>query len=223
MLEAVGIGKSFTLGNEVLHVLQNVELTVQKGEYVVIYGESGSGKTTFLHILAGLERPTTGQVLLNKKDLYSLSDRKLSKFRNEKMGMIFQEFYLEEDLTALQNVLFPRYVRGGTKKNDEKKARELLEEVDLLEKADIKTRFLSGGQKQRVAIARALVNDPDIILADEPTANLDQNTGQDILDLLNRLHRKKNVTVLLVTHENRNLKADRKLELKKGVLVPFSG
>jgi putative ABC transport system ATP-binding protein len=218
MLEAIGISRTYQLAGAEIPVLTAVNLSVTKGEYVVIYGESGSGKTTLLHILAGLEQPTSGAVLLNKKELYTLPDRKLSRLRNEKIGMVFQEFYLEEDLTVLQNVLFPRYVRGHPKKSDEKKARELLEDVGLTEKAETKARFLSGGQKQRVAIARALVNDPDLILADEPTANLDQNTGKDILDLLDFLHRKKNVTVVLVTHENKNIRCDRRLELKNGKL-----
>lgn len=219
MLETIALCKSYRLDNAELPVFSDINLHVEKGEYALIYGESGSGKTTLLYILAGLERPTSGQVLLNKKDLYRLPDRKLSRFRNEKIGMIFQEFYLEEDLTVLENVLFPRYVQGRIKKKDEKKAQEMLEEVGILEKARVKARFLSGGQKQRVAIARALINDPDLVLADEPTANLDLKTGQDILDLLRYLNKKKNVTIILVTHEHKHLPVDKRFSLEKGSLV----
>jgi ABC-type lipoprotein export system ATPase subunit len=219
MLDITGLGKTYRRGNQETEVLNNISVSIAKGEYIVITGESGSGKTTLLHILAGLLKPTSGQVLLNHQDIYQLSDRKISKLRNEKIGMIFQEFYLEEDLSVLQNVLFPKYVRTKWKTSDEKKGREILDEVGLLEKADTITRYLSGGQKQRVAIARALINNPDIILADEPTANLDRKTGKEILDLLHILHKKKNVTVVLVTHESNSIHADRTFELKNGKLT----
>lgn len=218
MLDAVGLSKTYLVGQETTDVLQDINLHMEKGEYVVIVGESGSGKTTLLHILAGLQKPTGGTVNMNGKNIYTLSDRKLSRLRNEKVGMIFQEFYLEDDFTVLQNVLLPRIVSRKWKKSDEKKGRDILEEVGLSDKADTKARYLSGGQKQRVAIARALINNPDIILADEPTANLDRKTGKEILDLLYWLHKKKNTTVILVTHENNSLRSDRQFELKDGKL-----
>ncbi len=200
-------------------VLNDVSVEFQQGEYVVITGESGSGKTTLLHVLAGLQKPSEGKVFFQDREIYRLSDNQLSQWRNESVGMIFQEFYLEENLSVLNNVLFPRFVRGKVSSTDRAEARAVLSEVGLSEKADQKARFLSGGQKQRVAIARALLNSPPIIVADEPTANLDSKTGGEIRNLLQTLHQKKGATIILVTHENGHVGYDRKFSLQNGNLV----
>lgn len=219
MLRIVDVDKTYRLDRTENVVLKNINLAVAPGEYVVIKGESGSGKTTFLHILAGLHKPSSGAVLFDERDIYTFSDREISQWRNRHIGMVFQEFHLEEDLTVLQNVLLPCYAAGVFGSREETRAQQLLEEVGIPEKAAVQARYLSGGQKQRVAIARALIHDPEIIIADEPTANLDHKTGQEILELIYRFHEKQGKTVILVTHENGHVRSDRKFELKDGELV----
>ena len=200
-----------------LPVLRNVNFTIKKGQSVAITGTSGSGKTTLLSLLAGIDNVSSGNVVIDTEEITSMSENQLTKFRSKKLGFIFQSFYLLPHLNVLENVALPLDIVAKDDAND--KARELLKLVGLSSRQDALPNKLSGGEKQRVAIARALINEPKVIFADEPTGNLDIETGQIITNLLLNLVQSKNLTLLLVTHDlalaNR---CDRELKLTNGQL-----
>ncbi|MEC7768891.1 MAG: ABC transporter ATP-binding protein [Acidobacteriota bacterium] len=200
LIKVEGLSKSYQMGAEEIHALRGVDLTVEQGEYVAIMGPSGSGKSTFLNLLGCLDTPTTGRYVLNDRDVSSMAEDDLAQVRNEEIGFVFQTFNLLARATALQNVELPLVYAGVGADERSARARDALEKVDLSDRITHRPNELSGGQRQRVAIARALVNNPSILLADEPTGNLDSVAGADLLDLLDSLHDKGH-TLFVVTHE----------------------
>lgn len=192
--------KNYYLGKQVIEVLKGISLDVFKNEYLALMGPSGSGKSTLMNILGCLDSPTSGTYILNGKDVSKTSDNELAEVRNKEIGFVFQQFNLLPRLTALENVALPLVYAGIPKKIRTEKARHVLDEVNLADRSHHKPNEMSGGQNQRVAIARALVNDPSIILADEPTGNLDSKTSHEIMDIFGKIHSSGN-TVILVTHE----------------------
>lgn len=199
-LEIRDITKSYVMGDNIVHALRNVSLVIEKGEWISIMGPSGSGKSTLMNILGCLDRPTTGKYLLDGAEVEKLNDDQLAEERNKKIGFVFQNFNLLPRMDALNNVALPLIYAGIPKEERLKKAAHALERVGLGERLDHRPNELSGGQRQRVAIARALVNDPTIVLADEPTGNLDSRSGEEIMDIFRELH-KQGRTIVLVTHE----------------------
>ena len=220
LIQAVGLGKVYGEGAPV-RALEGVDLRVEEGEFLAITGPSGSGKSTLLNLLGTLDRPSEGKVVFGGVDLGTLKGDALADFRREKMGFVFQLYYLVPVLTALENVMLPLVpYRRRLGFDLEGRARELLEGVELGERMDHLPGQLSGGEQQRVAIARALVNEPAVILADEPTGNLDSGSGGRIVELLQRLNRERGLTVVLVTHEAAlAAKAGRRVRLQDGRLV----
>lgn len=200
ILEGVDIHKSFPTGAGTLHVLKGVDVGVKKGEIVAVVGASGVGKSTLLHILGALDRPTKGKVNLNSTDIFSLSDKKLAHFRNKTIGFVFQFHHLLPEFSALENVMMPKLIAGGEENSIKKKAMDILSEVGLLERAHHKPGELSGGEQQRVAVARALINDPQVVIADEPSGNLDKATGEELHNLISELNQKKGQTFIIATH-----------------------
>ena len=194
------IRKDYYLGKEAVHVLKGIDLSILKNEYVALMGPSGSGKSTLMNILGCLDTPSAGQYILNGKDVSRMQDDELAKVRNEEIGFVFQQFNLLPRLTALENVGVPLIYAGISKKERNQRAAEILEKVGLADRAHHKPNELSGGQCQRVAIARALINTPSLILADEPTGNLDTKTSVEIMELFGQIQAAGN-TVVLVTHE----------------------
>ncbi|MES2279670.1 MAG: ABC transporter ATP-binding protein [Bacteroidota bacterium] len=194
------IGRKYVIGAEVIHALKSVSLTINKGEFVALMGPSGSGKSTLMNILGCLDTPTKGQYVLNGIDVSHMTDNELAEVRNEEIGFVFQTFNLLPRNTALDNVALPLIYSGTNKADRKARAENALKNVGLGNRMDHKPNELSGGQRQRVAVARALINDPSIILADEPTGNLDTKTSIEIMGLLEDIHAKGN-TIILVTHE----------------------
>lgn len=194
------IHKSYFMGKHTIPVLKGITLDIFKNEYVALMGPSGSGKSTLMNILGCLDTPTSGQYVLNGKDVSRMDDNSLAEVRNQEIGFVFQQFNLLPRLTALENVALPLIYAGLSRKARNEKAMRMLDMVGLKERALHKPNELSGGQSQRVAIARALVNDPAIILADEPTGNLDSKTSYEIMDIFDEIHKRGN-TVVIVTHE----------------------
>lgn len=194
------IRKSYYLGKQELPVLRGISLVIDKSDYVALMGPSGSGKSTLMNILGCLDTPTGGQYILNGKDVSNMVDDQLADVRNVEIGFVFQQFNLLPRLTAWENVALPLIYSGASRKEREERAREMLNKVGLAERAHHKPNELSGGQSQRVAIARALINNPSILLADEPTGNLDTKTSVEIMELFGNIHNQGN-TVVLVTHE----------------------
>lgn len=212
------IKRNFALGNEVVYVLKGVELEIQKGEYVALMGPSGSGKSTLMNILGCLDTPTSGHYTLNGKDVSRMDEKSLAEVRNKEIGFVFQTFNLIPRTTALDNVALPMIYAGKSKSERNKRAAEVLAQVGLADRMDHHPNQLSGGQRQRVAVARALVNHPSIILADEPTGNLDSKTSIEIMALFNEIHAKGN-TVILVTHEEDiAAHAHRIIRLRDGIV-----
>jgi len=212
--------KRYPLADREVGALNGVSFELTSGELTVVVGRSGSGKTTLLNALGGLERPTSGTVLIDGEDLYARGDRELSRYRNERVGFVFQSFHLNGAETALENVLVPFLFSQDPPPDPEEQARQSLKAVDLDEQSDQPAGTLSAGQRQRVAIARALVNRPDLVLADEPTGNLDEETGAGIVDRLEGLARKHGLGVVIVTHDPViTALADRVLKLERGRLV----
>ena len=199
-LEMINITKSYVMGDNTVHALRNISLVIEKGEWISIMGPSGSGKSTMMNILGCLDRPTSGKYLLDGAEVEKLTDDQLALERNKKIGFVFQNFNLLPRMDALNNVALPLIYSGVPREERLTKAAEVLTRVGLGERLDHKPNELSGGQKQRVAIARALINDPTIILADEPTGNLDSRSGEEIMSMLGELH-KQGRTIVLVTHE----------------------
>ena len=189
------------MGTQTVNALQSISINIKQGEYVAFMGPSGSGKSTLMNIVGCLDTPTSGTYILNNKDVSHMTENELADIRNKEIGFVFQTFNLLPRATALENVALPLIYAGMGKYDREEKAMQTLENVGLADRADHKPNELSGGQRQRVAIARALVNDPSIILADEPTGNLDSKTSYDIMDLFHELHDSGN-TIIMVTHED---------------------
>ncbi len=201
IIETTEISRMYKMGTEIVHALQSISITIDKGEYVAFMGPSGSGKSTLMNIIGCLDTPTSGTYILNNHDVSHLTENELAEIRNKEIGFVFQTFNLLPRASALDNVALPLIYAGYGKYEREEKAMQALENVNLADRAYHKPNELSGGQRQRVAIARALVNDPSIILADEPTGNLDSKTSYDIMDLFQELHDEGN-TIIMVTHED---------------------
>ena len=201
MIKLEQVSKLYRMGEEVIHALSGVELEVVEGEFVSVTGPTGSGKSTLLHIIGGLDSPTSGRVSIAGQDLSQASDKELSRYRNRSVGFVFQTFNLHPTYTAVENVALPLLFSRMPRGQRLKLAREALEVVGLAERARHRPNELSGGERQRVSIARALVVEPKLILADEPTGNLDSGTGGKIIELLTQLHWEKRLTLLLVTHD----------------------
>ncbi|MBO8126430.1 MAG: ABC transporter ATP-binding protein [Firmicutes bacterium] len=218
MLEARGVTKSYQMGESVVHALRGIDLAVEAGEYVAIMGPSGSGKSTLMHILGCLDRPTSGALFIKGVDTKTLKDNALAETRNSEIGFVFQDFYLLPRLTVLENVEIPLVYAGVPRAERRARATRVLSQVGLQNRLGHKPSELSGGQRQRVAIARALVNEPSIILADEPTGNLDSVTGSEIRAIFSELNAAGN-TIIMVTHEREvALDAQRIIHLKDGLV-----
>jgi ABC-type lipoprotein export system ATPase subunit len=200
-LTARGLAKSYTMGKRTLEVLRGVNLDVARGEFLALRGASGAGKSTLLHLIGGLDSPNAGEILFNGQDLARFSEGELTHFRNRRVGFVFQAYHLLPELTALENVCLPARVARISAGDSEKRAAELLTRVGLAERTEHKPFELSGGEQQRVAIARALINEPELLLADEPTGNLDSHTGGDIIELLKSLRAEKKMTLAIATHD----------------------
>jgi putative ABC transport system ATP-binding protein len=218
VIEIRNIVRDFKLGQEIVHVLKGIDLDIKRGEYVAIMGPSGSGKSTLMNLLGCLDTPTAGSYNLNGNDVSRMSDDELAEIRNKEIGFVFQTFNLLPRTTALENVALPMIYAGASKKERQERATEVLKDVGLADRMDHKPNQLSGGQRQRVAVGRALVNKPSIILADEPTGNLDSKTGTEIMALFDEIHAAGN-TVIMVTHEEEvAAHAKRVIRLRDGVI-----
>jgi putative ABC transport system ATP-binding protein len=200
LIETRDLWKTYVMGGEEIHALRGVSVEIERGEYVAIMGPSGSGKSTLMNLVGCLDTPSKGSYLLNAKEVASMNDDELARIRNEEIGFVFQTFNLLPRATALHNVELPLIYAGMPSKERQERAKQALEKVELMPRATHRPNELSGGQRQRVAIARALVNNPSILLADEPTGNLDSKTGNEIMGVFERLHAAGN-TIVLVTHE----------------------
>lgn len=200
IIETTEIAKRYVMGSEIIQALKSVTISVNKGEYVAFMGPSGSGKSTLMNIIGCLDTPTTGKYILNNKDVSDMTENELAEIRNKEIGFVFQTFNLLPRMSSLDNVALPLIYAGLSKADRTEKAMQSLRNVGLENRAGHKPNELSGGQRQRVAIARALVNEPSILLADEPTGNLDSKTSYEIMDLFDQLYSKGN-TIVMVTHE----------------------
>lgn len=219
IIELSGVTKTYRLGDEVLYALDSVNLTVQAGEFVAITGPSGSGKSTLANIIGGLDKPSEGRVIVDGQDLSRTNDRILSDYRNRHIGFIFQSFNLQGTSSALENVMLPLLFSGMKPKERKARALECLEAVGLSDRVNHRPSQLSGGQRQRVAIARALAINPSIIIADEPTGNLDSARGEEIMKLLGQLN-KQGITLLMITHDmNIARSAGRIVTIRDGKLT----
>lgn len=218
IIELIEIAKTYRMGTEVIHALRSVNATINKNEYVALMGPSGSGKSTLMNVLGCLDTPSSGKYILNGIEVEKMLDNDLAEVRNKQIGFVFQTFNLLPRSTALDNVMLPMIYAGLSKEERNQRAIEVLEQVGLKERMQHKPNELSGGQRQRVAIARALVNRPAIILADEPTGNLDSKTSVEIMSLFEDIHKKGN-TIILVTHEEDIARyAHRIVRLKDGAV-----
>ena len=218
LIKITNIKRDFVLGNEIVYVLKGIDLQINKGEYVALMGPSGSGKSTLMNLLGCLDTPTSGTYILNGKDVSQMKDDELAEIRNKEIGFVFQTFNLLPRTTALDNVALPMIYAGYSKSQRNERATEVLKQVNLADRMDHQPNQLSGGQRQRVAVARALVNKPSIILADEPTGNLDSKTSVEIMKLFGDIHASGN-TVILVTHEEEIAAyANRVIRLRDGLI-----
>ncbi len=217
LIDAIELQKSFRIGDRTINVLRGVDFTIHRGEVIFLVGASGAGKTTLLHSLAGLERPDTGRIRFQDRDIYALSDGTRARLRNRHMGFVFQSYYLLPELTALENVMIPRRIVGTI---DPSAAKAALARVGLAERIHHLPSELSGGEQQRVAIARALINDPDVLFADEPTGNLDSQTGSEVVDLLLGIAREAGKTLVVITHDPALAeRGTRRVQMRDGRVV----
>src|SRR5881398_967696 len=219
LIETVDLWKTYVMGTEEIHALRGVSIQIERGEYVAIMGPSGSGKSTLMNLIGCLDTPSKGSYVLNGQEVARMDDNELARIRNEEIGFVFQTFNLLPRATALHNVELPLVYAGVPAVEREKRAKAALEKVELTSRMTHRPNELSGGQRQRVAIARALVNNPSLILADEPTGNLDSKTGIEIMALFDHLHSQGN-TILVVTHENDIAEyAHRIINIRDGVIA----
>lgn len=220
LLETRNVVRTYGKGTTKFDALRGVSLAIDKGESVAIIGKSGSGKSTLMHIMALLDQPTSGSILLDNQPTNKIKGRALNKLRNQTFGFVFQQFFLNAQDTVLENVMLPLKIAGVTGKRRRELALTAIKAVDLESKAQNKANNLSGGQKQRVCIARALVNEPQIIFADEPTGNLDSTTGEMVENILFKLYREKGITLIIVTHDpDLAQKCQRQIQIKDGLVV----
>jgi len=223
LLSARNLFKTYTLGKRSLEVLRGVTLELDRGDFVALRGASGAGKSTLLHLLGGLDTPSRGEVVLRERNIASLSSRDLARLRNEQVGFIFQAYYLLPELDALENVCLPARMARKPADAAAARGRDLLERVGLKERIEHKPYELSGGEQQRVAIARALINEPELILADEPTGNLDSHTGEEIIGVLLALREQQKTTLVMATHDAKvAARAPRVIELADGQIQASS-
>lgn len=223
-LQVKDVYKSFTLGNQTVEVLNGINLTLHRGEMLAMVGESGAGKSTFLHILGTLDRPTHGTVLYEGQDVFRLSENELAEFRNQRIGFVFQFHHLLPEFTALENTYLPALMQKRPQGEMLEHATTLLSEVGLGHRLHHKPGELSGGEQQRVAVARALIQNPDLVLADEPTGNLDAHTGEAIFELLRSLNQKRGTAFIIVTHNERlSGQADRLIHVVDGKITDGNG
>jgi lipoprotein-releasing system ATP-binding protein len=220
MIEAVNLTKSFKMEGLELTVLKGVNLTIARGEMLAIVGASGAGKSTLLHILGTLDRPSSGTVLFEGQDLFTLSDQKQAEFRNRRIGFVFQFHHLLPEFSALENVCLPAYIQNRSAQDVRGEAISLLKDVGLEHRLTHKPGELSGGEQQRVAVARALIQHPNLVLADEPTGNLDTHTGDALFNLMRALNRSRGITFVIVTHnEKLSAQADRIIHMEDGQIA----
>jgi putative ABC transport system ATP-binding protein len=220
LIKMKDIKKDYFLGETVVHALRGIDLEIDKGEFIGVWGPSGSGKTTLLNLIGAIDEPTKGKLMVAGKDVHSLSDNRRSELRNETIGYIFQGFNLVPVLPALENVMLPLQIKGASFKKARAKALSRLEEVGISELAQHRPAKMSGGQQQRVAIARALVNDPSLVIADEPTANLDSETARMIIGIMRELNEKDQITFIFSTHDQRLLdRVKRLVRLEDGRII----
>lgn len=220
MIEAVNLTKSFKMAGLELTVLKGINLIIGRGEMLAIVGASGAGKSTLLHILGTLDRPTSGTVLFEGQDLFQLSDQRQAEFRNRRIGFVFQFHHLLPEFTALENVCLPAYIQNRSAGDVDGEARSLLKDVGLEHRLTHKPGELSGGEQQRVAVARALIQQPNLVLADEPTGNLDTHTGDALFNLMRSLNRARGITFVIVTHnEKLSAQADRIIHMEDGQII----
>lgn len=223
MISVKNLKKTYFLGGEEVHALDDVSLSIKEHEFVAIIGQSGSGKSTFMNMLGCLDRPDSGEITLDGTDILKCKEKELSVIRNKKIGFIFQQFHLLPKLSALENVELPLIYHGMQTKKRREKAVKALKAVGLEKRMNHKPNQLSGGQQQRVAIARALVGEPSLILADEPTGNLDSRSGKEIMMLLHNLYEEGN-TIVLITHDNNvAMEAPRQVQISDGKIIKDSG
>lgn len=223
MISVKNLKKTYFLGGEEVYALDDVSLSIKEHEFVAIIGQSGSGKSTFMNMLGCLDRPDSGEITLDGTDILKCKEKELSVIRNKKIGFIFQQFHLLPKLSALENVELPLIYQGMPTKKRREKAVKALKAVGLEKRMNHKPNQLSGGQQQRVAIARALVGEPSLILADEPTGNLDPRSGKEIMMLLHNLHEEGN-TIVLITHDNNvAMEAPRQVQISDGKIIKDSG
>ena len=220
LIEVKNLVKVYRDGNTYFKALNGVSFSIQKGESVAIIGKSGSGKSTLMHLLAALDKPNEGEILINGQNIAKMKKRELNKLRNQTFGFVFQQFFMNPKDTVLQNVILPLKIAGVSSRKRKEIALKALESVELTDKAKNKASNLSGGQKQRVCVARAIVNSPKIIFADEPTGNLDSKTSAKVEDLLFGLNRKKGITLVIVTHDEALAqKCDRQIRIQDGQII----
>jgi len=220
LIEVKNLVKVYRDGNTYFKALNGVSFSIQKGESVAIIGKSGSGKSTLMHLLAALDKPNEGEILINGQNIAKMKKRELNKLRNQTFGFVFQQFFMNPKDTVLQNVILPLKIAGVSSRKRKEIALKALESVELTDKAKNKASNLSGGQKQRVCVARAIANSPEIIFADEPTGNLDSKTSKKIEDLLFGLNKENGITLIIVTHdESLAAKCDRQIRIQDGQIV----
>jgi ABC-type lipoprotein export system ATPase subunit len=220
LLSARGLKKTYVMSQRTLEVLRGVDVDIARGDFLALCGASGAGKSTLLHLIGGLDTPNAGEIFFAGENLSRFSERRLTDFRNRRVGFVFQSYYLLPELTALENVCLPGRIARLTARAAESRGRELLARVGLSARTDHKPSELSGGEQQRVAIARALINDPVLLLADEPTGNLDSHSGGEIMQLLQSLRTEKQTTLVIATHDAKvAATAPRVIELADGLIV----
>lgn len=220
MLLARNLSKTYSSEGVQYEALKNVDLSIGRGDCVAIVGKSGSGKSTLMHLLACLDSPTSGSVLVDDEDVSLLSERSKNTLRNEKFGFVFQQFFLNGRDTVFENVVLPMKIRGRSSTEIEAAAKEAISAVGLIDKSSKRAKDLSGGEKQRVCIARALIGGPQVIFADEPTGNLDSNTGAAVEEMLFGLNREKKITLVVVTHDDELARrCNRVIEMKDGMII----